>query len=336
VKRYLPYYEISGTYKEIGNFLGSTFKDGIQKSINTRKKEINNYESYLKKSQECLDITKKYFPNLIEESESIAEAADVPFIDFFFANNREVYDTDEEWDRKQAANVDHCTVVAGFDNGNLVIGHNEDWSMEALESMVVLKVTVNGVSFIGLNYNAGVCGLAASMNNLGLVQCINDIYQTNKIGVPKNYIARAVLEAKSLDEAEKIIKSIPRASGFNHVLAQGNEIRNIEIAGDEVGVQKAINEPYVHTNHYLTKRLKSLEKFHTKSSEERYKRASELLRETLTKEDIISILSDTENKDYPICRSNETIGSAVFIPSELKSYFCYGPPNVGEFIEHSL
>jgi hypothetical protein len=332
----LPFFEISGTYQEVGEFLGSTFRNKIQESIFARRKEIDNYEGYFPKSQECLEITEKYMPNLIIESKAIAKAADVPFIEFFFANNREVHDSSEDADRKHAVSNDHCTVVAGFDNDKLVIGHNEDWSADAQDDLYILKATINDVTFMGLNYSSGVAGLSASINSFGLVQCINDIYQTNKIGVPKNYLARAVLEMKTLDEAEKIIVNANRGSGFNHVLAQGNEIRNIEIAGDYVGIQKSFGKPYVHTNHYLVEELKKLEKFHTKSSEERYKRANELLKDSMSKNDIMKILSDNKNSECPICRPDETIGSAIFIPSELKSYFCYGPPCSGEYKEYFL
>jgi len=334
--KYLPYYEAGGTYSEIGEFLGKTFRLNIQESIKQRVREIENYESYLPKSQECLDITRKCFPNLIVESEAIAKAADVPLIEFFFVNNREVYDPAEAWDKKHAVNPDHCTVVAGFDNGKLVIGHNEDWSLDALDDLFILKATVNGTTFIGLNYTAAVAGLSASMNSFGLVQCINDIYSINRIGVPKNYIARAVLETKTLDEAEHILRSVPRASGFNHVLAQGNEVRNIEIAGDSVGVERVFNKPYAHTNHYLTGELKPLEKFHTRSSEERYKRALELVKDSMTENDIANVLKDTKNVEFPVCRADETIGSAIFTPSELKASFCYGHPCAGEYKEYSI
>lgn len=324
---------MSGSHQEVGEFLGSTFRKNIQESIYRRRLEIKNYKNYLPKSQQCLDITKKCFPNLIIESESIAKAADIPFIEFFFLNNREVYDPAEEWDRKNAVNPDHCTVVAGFDKNKLVIGHNEDWSIDELDDIYILEVTIGTSTFIGLNYMFTVAGLSASMNSFGLVQCINDINQTNKIGVPKNYLARAILEAKTLDEAENLIRNTPKASGFNHVLAQNNEIRNIEIAGDHVCIQRVIGKPYAHTNHYLTDELKAFEKFHTKSSEERYKRASGLLKSNMSVQDIKDILSDTQNHEYPICRADETIGSAVFTPSELRSEFCYGHPCAGTYKE---
>lgn len=332
----LPFYEVKGDYRQVGEFIGITFRQQIQESIKQRRLEIPNYFDYLPKSQQCFNLTKKYFPDLIIETESIAKAADISPLEFFFINNREVYDPAEEYDRSQAVNLDHCTVVAGFDHQKLIIGHNEDWSAEALDEIYILKATINDVTFIGLDYNVAVAGLSASMNNFGLVQCINDIHQVNKIGVPKNYLARAILEAKTLDEAENIIKNTPKASGFNHVLAQGNEVRNIEIAGDNIGIQRTIEKPYVHTNHYLTEELMSLEEFHTRSSEERYRRALELLKNNLTFTDIKNILSDTQNKNFPICRPDETIASAIFIPSELKVNFCYGHPCAGEYVEYSI
>ena len=335
-QKYLPYYEIKGDYKEVGEFLGVTFRSKIKEDIAKRMAEIENYASYLPDSQKCLDITKKVFPNLIDETESIAKGADVATIDYFFSNNREVYDSAEEYDKRKSVSYDHCTVVAGFDDGKLVIGHNEDWSLDALDDLYVLKVNIGTMAFIGLNYATGIAGLSASMNNYGLVQCINDVYQTSKVGVPKNYLARAVLEAKTLNEAEELIRITPRGSGFNHVLGQGSEIRNIEIAGDPLGIQKSVNRPYVHTNHYLVPELKKLEKFHTRSSEARYIRANELISDSMSKHDVIKILSDTNNTEYPICRADETIGSAVFIPSELKAFFCYGQPCVGEFVEYRL
>jgi len=332
----LPYYKISGTHKEIGEFLGTTFRQKIQNSITERKQTISDYSSYLPKSQKCLDVTKKYFPQLIIETESISKAADVSLIDFFFMNNREVYDSAEQIDQQNSVNLDHCTVVAGFNNDKLVIGHNEDWSLDQIDSFYILEATIGNTTFIGMNYMTVIPGLSASMNNYGLVQCINDIYQTNKTGVPKNYIARAVLETKSLDEAEYIIRNTPKASGFNHVLAQNDEIRNFEIAGDIIGAQTVIKKPYAHTNHYLTPELQFLEKFHTKSSEIRYKRASKLLRKNMTMNNIKTILSDTQNYEYPICREGETIGSAIFSPSQLKAEFCYGHPCAGKYIKYEL
>lgn len=328
--------EIKGGYRDIGNAIGESFKKEITEDIEIRKTEIPNYNSYLEKSREYYEYTRTVFPNLIEETESIAKSAGVGVLDYFFVNNREVYDEAEDYDMKQAVNPDRCTIAVGFGKEGAVVGHNEDWSIDSLDNLYILKAKINEITFISLNYKTAIAGVSASMNNFGLVQCINDLYQTNQFGVPKNYLARAILECKSLDEAEKLIRKTKRASGFNHVLVQGNEVRNIEIAGDQMSVEETINTPYVHTNHYTSPEMKHLEKFHTKSSEERYQRASELVKNVKTTEDMRRLLSDTQNKEYPICREDETIGSVIAIPENNELWTCYGHPCAGEFNKYEI
>lgn len=326
--------DIKGSYQDVGLAIGESFKKEIQEDVEKRKVEIPNYDLYLEKSKEYFSFTKGIFPNLISETEAIAKAAGVSVFDYFFINNRETYDEAELYDKKEAVNPDHCTIVVGFGKDGLIVGHNEDWSIDAQDNLYVLKAAIGDISFVGLNYKTAIAGVAASMNCYGLVQCINDLYQTNQFGVPKNYLARAVLECRTLDEAENLIRNTKRASGFNHVLAQGNEVRNIEIAGDKMAVEKVIQKPYVHTNHYTSPDMQSLEKFHTKSSESRYERAKELLKENMEFEDIKSLLSDTKSAEFPICREDATIGSVIVIPKKQVFFASYGHPCKNEYIEY--
>lgn len=326
--------DIKGSYQDVGFAIGESFRQEIQEDIEKRKVEIPNYESYLEKSKEYFNFTKSIFPNLIVETEAIAKAAGVGVVDYFFVNNRETYDEAELYDKREAVNPDHCTIVVGFGKDGLIVGHNEDWSIDAQDNIYILKATIGDVSFIGLNYKTAMVGVAASMNSYGLVQCINDLYQTNQFGVPKNYLARAVLECRTLDEAESLIRDTKRASGFNHVLAQGNEARNIEIAGDKMAVEKVVKKPYVHTNHYTSLEMQSLEKFHTKSSEARYGRAKELLKDSMEFEDIKNLLSDTNNSEFPICREDATIGSVIAIPGKQEFWASYGHPCKNEYIKY--
>lgn len=332
----LPYYEISGSYQEIGEFIGTTFGEHIREVIKKRKAEINNYEKYAKKSFESFELTRNSFPDLIAETEATAKSANVPIIDYFFINNQDVYNTTEGFDKLDIANTDHCTVVVGFDQGNPIVGHNEDWLKEAIDELYILKVKMKDFSYIGLNYNYELIGTGVTMNSDGLVQCINDLHRSEKIGVPKIYVARAILEAKSLEEAERIIHSVKRASGYNHVLVQNEEIRNIEIAGDLLGIERIHAKPYVHTNHYLTPELTKYEEFHTLSSERRYMMAKSFLQDNMKFEDVKGILSNRSDPEHPICRDDETIASSILLPKEKKCYFCYGTPDTGEFIEYTL
>lgn len=330
----LPYFEVAGTYEDVGRMIGKRFGEQIRLSISKNQTSVRTYKNLLDKSREYLLLTDKYFPNLMVELRATAQAANVDPLEYFFCNNREVYDQMGGQDKKEAA--DHCTVVVGQNDDDVVVGHNEDWSLDAIDSLYVLKATVNGITFIGLNYCTVVAGLAASMNSFGLVQCINDLHAGNQIGVPKNFFARAILECKTLDEAENLIRAVPQASGFNHVLVQNGEIRNIEIAGEHIATEIIKNRPYVHTNHYLNNELQQYEEFHTRSSEARYLRAVGMAHENMTKADVIAILSDTQNEEYPICRADETIGSAVFTSKHREAFFCYGHPCKGEYIKYEI
>jgi len=341
--RTFPYLEVSGTHTDLGTAIGERFQEAIQERIKIRQEKIPNYVSYLERIEPYFSATKKAFPQLIEELTAIAKAANVPLADYFFHNCRELFFFYLPGDIAWLENVekgdkpeDHCTIVFSPNSENPITGHNEDWSKEALDDLYVLKATVNGITFLGLAYNTVIPGDSAMMNNFGLIQCINELHPHSQIGVPKNFIARAVLECKSLDEAERLIANTKRASGYNHVLSQGNEVRNIEIAGEEMVAEKIIGLPFIHTNHYTSPRLKHLEKYHTVSSEKRYDRAKELVKPDMTKEEVISVLSDTKDSKYPICSLEDTVGSVVFVPSKDEVRICYGPPCAGEFVKYSL
>jgi hypothetical protein len=49
---------------------------------------------------------------------------------------------------------------------------------------------------------------------------------------------------------------------------------------------------------------------------------------------ITTLLKDTHDPKYPICRLDATVGSAIFDPVNHTAYFCYGPPCLGEYIEY--
>lgn len=322
--------DIKGSYEDVGLAIGESFKKEIQEDIAKRKTEIPNYNLYLEKSKKYLSYTEKIFPNLINETKAIATAAGVSVIDYFFINNREIYDESELYDLDH----DHCTTVVAFGKDGLIVGHNEDWSIGAQDNLYILKASIGDISFTSLNYKTEIAGVAASMNNYGLIQTINDLYQTNQFGVPKNYLARAILECKTLNEAENLIKNTNKASGFNHLLAQGNEARNVEIANDTVAVDKIIQKPYVHTNHYTSIKLQSLEKFHTKNSEARFERAGELLKNSMEFEDIKNLLSDTKNIKFPICREDATIASVIVIPQNNEFWASYGHPLKNKYFKY--
>lgn len=340
MKHIFPYLEISGTYRQIGKIIGENFRDNIQQTILFRKTHIRKYDQYREKIQPYFQIAREKFPDYIEELTGICEGANVPVPDLFFHNTGETHDYFLEVSRQKAETEDHCTVVVSRSKEGSIIGHNEDWAIESIDELYILKATIGNLCFIGLNYASYIPGISATLNSYGLVQCINEIHQTTRIGVPKNFIARAVIECPTIDHAVNLIQSTPRASGYNHVLVQGKELCDIEIAKYEIDVERRIVSPYVHTNHFISKRMQKYENdwtAHVKNSHARYIRAKELIKPIMDASDMQYILSDIRDPLYPICRKDATIGSVIIEPSKKVFTVCYGPPCLGgEYRSYTL
>ena len=333
-----PYLEVSGSYKEVGLAIGETFRGKIQEVIEDRKHYIRRYQEKLLLIEPYVRAAQKYFPHLVEEMEGMADGALVPFRDLFFHNTPEIYDHTMEWDREQAQTEDHCTIAVSFGKKEPLIGHNEDWMTESLDELYILKATIGETTFLGLNYATFLSGCSASINNWGLVQCINELHETPGNGVGKYFISRAILECRTLDEAEACIRKSKRASGYNHVLFQGSEMRDIEVSGNDMDVLIREKQPYAHTNHYLSLHMQKYERdeaAHHINSYERLKRVMELLHNNMTFADMTALLSDTKNPLYPVCREH-TIASVIIEPNDRQIHVCFGPPNKGTFIRYTL
>jgi hypothetical protein len=336
--RTFPYLEIKGTHYEVGRAIGEMFRGKIQETIQDRQKNIPRYQLYLKRCNAYVKATESAYPHLLDEMNGIADGAKVGHMDLFFHNCPEVYDKEllDEWDREQAETEDHCTIGVSFNQNGALIGHNEDWGIESLDELYILKATIGDTTFLGLHYATSLPGTSASMNNWGLVQCINELYQETSVGVPKSFVSRAILGCKTLDEALSVIVNTTRASGYNHLLVQGDDVWDIEIARPDIDIQKMARKAYVHTNHCISKHMQQYQILATKSSKARFTRATALIRNDMTFEDMKTLLSDTNNEAYPICREDVTIGSVIIEPKDKTMHICYGMPSVGTYIPYTL
>lgn len=333
--------EVTGDHQDLGHAIGTTFGKEIRERIAQRRVKITDYQLYLDQTQPYFDFTKRHLPKLMVETEAIAEAAGVPLKELFFMNCREVYnfffDEDEftAVERKVFGEPDRCTIAVVFDENGPIVGHNEDWDIRAIDELYLLKANIDGTEIFGLANKVLIPGDVATVNSHGLVQCINEIHITHQPGIPKNYLARAVLECKTLNEAENLLRKLPRASGFNHVLVQGGEVRNIEIVGDLMDVSFCRGIPFGHSNHLLSERLREHERARTESSVARYERLQTLLPQTHDVPGMMRLLADHGNAELPICRHGETMGSLVFLPQQRKVWISRGQPCKGDFREWS-
>jgi hypothetical protein len=265
------------------------------------------------------------------ELRAVAAGAGVDTRAYFLLNNREA-----DLESPEHFHTDHCTTAVSMSDTGSLMGHNEDWGSQSIHLLYVLKATINSLTFIGLNYCIFIPGSSASMNSEGLVQGINDLWHPLGFGVPRNFLARAVLQCRTLDQAETVITSTKRASGHNHVLVQGREVRNIETSARRVYAQSMLNKSFVHTNHCLVKSMQADESEPSVSSRSRLTRAQALVRNDMTVAEMATLLADNGNAEYPIFRPDATIGSVILKPESGEMYVAASKPIPGAFTRYTL
>lgn len=323
-----PIVKASGSNYEVGFTIGKASRAGTMQVLDNSKKIFkNDYQRRLAESRPFQEQTLKYFPQYMDELRGMADGAQVVFDDLFLSNNREVADFDPF-----ILDPNHCTIIAVPRGNSYLLGHNEDWDASSLPLLYLIDATINGTKIFGLNYANNILGDAVSVNGYGLVQAVNELFhQDEQLGVPKNFIARAILDCRTLEEAEKIMKNIPRAAGFNHVLVQGQRLWNIESSAKEYVIEKVENEKYVHTNHYITE-LARIDKGNPESKQ-RYEKVKQHLSATNSVAEIKQLLSN--RNDPCICKEN-TIGSVVIdIPNKV-AHIAHGQPTPESYVEYSL
>lgn len=325
-----PVVKASGTHFDVGRAVGQARRDVI---VRLFQKNMAAYPDYFvrfrKDADELLGLTANYFPQYIDELKGLADGAGLDMNELFLSNGHELSYFHEE------PPAGHCTIVAIPNNGGYILGHNEDWSTEALEHLYLLDAEIEGIHSFGLGYDFAntIIGDAVAINGFGLIEAINEVTHTDtSVGVPKAFIARAIIDCRSLEEAEKIIQSVPRRSGFNHLLIQGSRLWNIETSAKESVIEKIQQQRYVHTNHYLTE-LKRIDKGGNPESVLRYGKVKQKLTVINTVEDLKSLLSD--RSEPPICRES-TIGSVIINPKEKTAEIAYGQPSVDSYYRISL
>lgn len=324
-----PIVRASGTHYEAGRAVGAVMKRPIAKLFAKNQSEHPEYFlRFRQQSDELFDLTQKYFPQYIEELRGVADGAGFTPEEFFLSNGIELGYFGEP------KSADHCTIIAVPSGNGYLVGHNEDWEEKALEHLFLLDAEIEGVRLFGLGYDFTntIIGDSVAVNRYGLLEAINEVSHTDKsVGVPKAFIARALMDCRSLEDAEAVIQSVRRRSGFNHFIIKNDRLWNIETSAKEYGIEKIVLQKYVHTNHYVTE-LRRIDRGNP-DSEKRYGKVASQMSSINSVDDIKRLLSD--QSDPPICRPG-TIGSVIFdLPNKIAHIAC-GQPTPESYVEYSL
>jgi len=244
-----------------------------------------------------------------------------------------------------------CTDVAVSSDvtkdGNVLIGHNEDWSSEQQDTVVLIHARPRGMpEFITTSY----AGLVPSsgMNSAGISLTGNALSPNDeRIGIPKLFPVRKVLATRSIGAALEAAMPSGRASSYNNICSDKNgEIYSLEGSATDFECLYSVNGHMVHTNHYVSDRMRryEAEPEGMGCSTFRYNRAKRLLEAQLgdvTVESIASIFRDHVNKPGSICRHrtpgvhrldvSETIFSVIYDLTRLEAHVCGDKPCKGSY-----
>lgn len=341
----LPVVEVKGRPFEMGKQAGTkcarkgrAYKDAIAKSI--QHSTGMSWDKAVARARLHLPYAEAFYPDFIEEIRGYSEGAKMPFEDAFTLCCHELL---------SPIGFRGCTDVAASDSvtleGDVLIGHNEDWSSDQLETVVLMHAKPTGKPrFVTTSY----AGLVPSsgMNSAGISLTGNALSPNDtRIGIPKLFPVRKALEARRLGEALEAAMPDGRASSYNNICSdKSGEIFSLEGSATDFAALYAHEGYLVHTNHYTADKMRRFESdpSSTSCSVFRYHRARRLMERQVgmvTVDSIVSIFKDHVNKPGSICRHadpkvhpldvSETIFSVVFDLTRLRAHVCKGKPCTG-------
>lgn len=286
-----PSLEITGSYYDIGYKTGKAFSKFIHLGFERRKKWFGKLKDYIRnfgsvQYKGLLDSAKHYFPHLVEELRGWADGCGLPFDDLMILNCKPEISA-----MMKKSSSSGCSTIVVNSPVSFYIGHNEDGPWAYNDLMFMLKVTPqSGVTFLSLSYPGILPGKGPSINNYGIIMTTNYIgCEEWKIGVPRYFLDRAMLEAKTINEAIKIATHEERAYSYHHILASIKEKRvlSLECSLREYSIIE-IKDIYYHTNHFVHEKMKSIPQFYE------YVAPSSTIRYQIIEEEIKKIGSKAE------------------------------------------
>ena len=271
----------SGDPFSIGVTLGRAGADGFrERALATEEYRALSARwrgsDYLKALE---DASRAAYPKYVREIEGIAEGLGQDFETVFLWTCRgDLRLPDDVSPRTQAIASTGCTsLLLPAEAGRPpIVAHNEDGAAELLGVCLWVEVEPEDEApWSSFMYPGMLPGHTFGANACGLVQTINNIRAHDlQIGIPRQIICRAILAAKTLDEACEILRRTDRASGFHHNMgeARTGRLASVEAPASGCDVLEA-TAPLAHANHLLRARFADLDQTITDSSRVRQEAA---------------------------------------------------------------
>jgi predicted choloylglycine hydrolase len=346
--------EVSGSHFDVGLAIGEQFAAQIHRALDgyafLHRHVLPFHRSAEGRAryQQFLDLNQERYPGYVAELEGIAQGAGRPFEEIFLVNLRGEY-RDLSHGRRRG-----CFDCALVSDEAALIGHNEDASPAFRSHTYLVRAQVSGKpAFTALSYPGFLCGNAFGFNTEGVCFSIDNVRPRQaRVGVARHFIARSLLEARSLDEAIKRVTVPGRAAGFSYTIGSAAQTRSHASAPRIVHVEVApqthhvreVHGCYVHANHY--RELDGVEQIIEPSSAARVERAEAILQENAPVDaaGVLAILGDQADERYPIHRTATppdklaTLCTALFEldARRLRIYTGHPTQDPSQFVEFNL
>ena len=263
-----------------------------------------------KKLQTVERACKKKYPRILEQLRGIADGANVDYRHLLLLNAAELRE-----------GVGGCTDIAEVRKDHISLSHNEDTGegQDTRDNCALVTFHMPHITFTSFVYAGEPGGDAYNWNSHGFFFGVNYLVPfKGKVALnrtPRDFTARALIEAKSISDALRILRSSPDASGYHYFMGQGKRLVSVEQWRGTINV-KEVKGVEVHANHYLRVKKNAPTE---KSTSFRQKRAEQLVRQGVNG---LNILTDRANAPYTICRLSKdnglTLSTVQFLPLQKK------------------
>lgn len=297
---------LRGSPREVGAQYGVAARDEILYSIESYKDIFlqtagTTWKQSCQSALRWLPVLREKCPEVIDEMEALAEAAEVNFKDILALNLRS--------EIALTHYTDGCTSIGQSYRADTFIAQNWDWMDSQSRSLLGLEVHQPGKPSFFILAEAGIVG-KYGFNDRGVGVCLNAIRcgacSTDKL--PIHVALRKVLECGSYTEAREMLDDLGVASAANLLMADRSgkcasiEVSprgNFDILPDHQGI-------ICHTNHLYSKKATARLKDHpSRNSFTRLERIQALsVGTTPSFKGMRAMLSDRDDGDYSISRSS--------------------------------
>lgn len=203
-----------------------------------------------------MDASDEFAPDIMDEMSGLAIGADIPYKIAFAiqAGLDEHWHYLEKLTSKKPLTADRCS---GFgvvqSNQPTILAQNQDLPTYLDGSQVMLEVhdAENDVRIL-MPSIAGFIGLHG-MNDKGIGNCVNTLAQLscNTTGPLSTFVIRQMLTCHTFEDAVALVKRAGHTVGLNYIIADANQVIDLETSANQVAEYRPHPDRVFHTNHPL-------------------------------------------------------------------------------------